>query len=113
MISEELGRLFTWEERHRRLAARLLIAAALTVLIDLVGTIVVWNWETGVKGSDVHGFGDALFFSTVQILTVSSSMKNPLTAAGKTMDVVLELWAVGVVTAVTGSFATFFTSGDS
>ena len=46
------------------------------------------------------GFGDALFFSTVQILTVSSSMKNPLTAAGKTMDVVLELWAVGVVTAV-------------
>ena len=60
----------------------------------------------------MHGFGDALFFSTVQVLTVSSSMKNPLTAVGKTVDVVLELWAVGVVTAIAGSFATFFSSGD-
>jgi hypothetical protein len=113
VIAEELHRLFTWEERHRRLAARLLIAAALTVVVDLVGTLVVWNWESGLKGSDVHGFGDALFFSTVQVLTVSSSMKNPLTAVGKTVDVVLELWAVGVVTAIAGSFATFFSSGDS
>jgi hypothetical protein len=113
VIGEELHRLFTWEERHRRLAARLLIAGALTLLVDFVGAVVVWNWETGVKGSDVHGFGDALFFSTVQVLTVSSSMKNPLTAVGKTVDVVLELWAVAVVTAVAGSFATFFSSGDS
>ena len=41
------------------------------------------------------------------------SIKNPLTGVGKIVDVVLELWAVGVVTAVAGSFSTFFRSGDA
>ena len=113
MVGEELRRLFTWEERHRRLLARLIIAFVLTVVVDLVGGVIAWHWESGIKGSDIHGFGDALFFSTVQVLTVSSSAKNPLTAFGKVDDVFLELWAVGVVTAVAGSFATFFTSGDA
>ena len=112
MIGEELRRLLHWEERHRRLAARLIIAASLTFLVDLVGALIVWNWESGLKGSDIHGFGDSVFFSTVQVLTVSSSMKNPLTATGKVTDVVLELWALAVVTAVAGSFSSFFTSGD-
>ena len=112
MVGEELRRLLHWEERHRRLAARLTIAATLTVLVDLIGALIVWNWESGLKGSDIHGFGDAVFFSTVQVLTVSSSMKNPLTAIGKVIDVVLELWALGVVTAIAGSFSSFFTSGD-
>jgi hypothetical protein len=112
-MREELRRLVTWSERHRRLLARLLIVLLLTVLADLVGAVLAWRFEEGVKGSDIHSFGDAAFFSTVQILTVSSSLKNPVTAAGKVLDVVLEAWAVLVVTAVAGSFATFFQTGDS
>lgn len=113
VVREELRRLLTWEERHRRLLARLIIALSLSVVVDLVGAVVIWHWEKGLKGSDIHGFGDAIFFSTVQVLTVSSSMKNPLTAAGKTVDVVLEIWAIAVITALAGSFSTFFVSGDS
>lgn len=113
MIGEEFGRLFNWQERHRRLVARLAIALALTLVVDLVGAVLVWNWESGRNGGDIHGFGDSLFFATVQILTISSSIKNPLTAVGKVIDVALELWAILVVTAVVGSFSTFFTSGDS
>lgn len=75
--------------------------------------LLVWHWESGLKGSDIHGFGDSLFFAGVQVLTVSSSIRNPLTAIGKVLDVMLELWAIGVVTAVAGSFATFFSGGDS
>ncbi len=112
MVGEELRRLLHWEERHRRIAGKVVIAATLTVLVDPVGALIVWNWESGLKGSDIHGFGDAVFFATVQVLTVSSSMKNPLTAAGKVTDVALELWALGVVTAIAGSFSSFFTSGD-
>jgi cation transporter-like permease len=37
---EELTRLFTWEERHRRLAARLLIAFGLTLLVLAVGSVL-------------------------------------------------------------------------
>ncbi len=113
MVREELGRLLTWSERHRRLVSRILVTFVLTLLIDLAGAIIVWQYESGIKGSDVHGFGDALFFSTVQILTVSSQLRNPVTTAGRTIDVGLEIWAVFVVTAIAGSFATFFLSGDS
>src|ERR1700751_4884425 len=73
MIFEELRRLATWSERHRRLLARILIAVGLTVVIDLVGALLAWEFESGVKGSDIHGFGDAFFFASVQLLTVSSS----------------------------------------
>lgn len=113
MIVEELRRLTTWSERHRRLLARMLIALGLSVAIDLIGAVLAWEFESGVKGSQIHGFGDGLFFATVQLLTVSSSLTNPLTAAGKVLDVALEAWAIFVVTAIAGSFAAFFQSGDT
>jgi hypothetical protein len=113
VIREELRRLFTWEERHRRLAARLIIAFVLTLVVLAVGSVLIWISESGRKGGDIHGFGDAVFFTAVQLLTVSSSITNPVTAAGKVIDVALELWAIFVVTAIAGSFASFFSSGDS
>jgi hypothetical protein len=113
VIREELRRLFTWEERHRRLAARLIIAFVLTLVVLAIGSVLIWISESGRKGGDIHGFGDAVFFTAVQLLTVSSSITNPVTAAGKVIDVALELWAIFVVTAIAGSFASFFSSGDS
>ncbi len=112
MIREELARLFTLGERHRRLFARLLIALGLSIVVFVAGTVLIWVFETGQKGGDIHGFGDAAFFCSVQLLSVSSSMTNPLTSAGKIIDVGLEAWAIFVITAVAGSFATFFSSGD-
>ena len=112
MLGEELKRLLTWSERHRRLVSRIAIAVALSVVVDVGGAVAMWSFERGLEGSQIHGFGDALFFTTVQVLTVSSSLKNPVTHAGQVVDVILEFWAVFVVTAVAGSFASFFTSGD-
>jgi hypothetical protein len=113
VLREELSRLFKREERHRRLFARLLLAFILTVVVFGIATVLIWAIEGGQKGGDIHGVGDAAFFAAVQLLTVSSSAKNPLTSAGKVIDIGLEAWAVFVITAVAGSFATFFTSGDS
>jgi hypothetical protein len=113
VIREELSRLFTREERHRRLLARLLLALGLSFVVFALGTVLIWALESGQQGGDIHGLGDAAFFSAVQLLTVSSQIKNPLTSAGKIVDVGLEVWAIFVVTAVAGSFATFFSSGDS
>ena len=113
MLREELSRLTTVEERHHRLFARLLLAFLGSLFVFFVGAVLIWAFESGRKGGDIHGFGDAAFFTTVQMLTVSSSAKNPLTSGGKVLDVFLEIWAIFVVTAVAGSFASFFTSGDS
>ncbi len=107
-----MSRLFSREERQRRLLARLLLALALSVVVFAAGAILTWVFESGQKGGDIHGFGDATFFSIVQMLTSSSQIKNPLTVAGSIVDVGLEVWAVFVVTIVAGSFATFFSSGD-
>jgi protein-S-isoprenylcysteine O-methyltransferase Ste14 len=112
VIREEVRRLLTWEERHRRLFARIAIAIALTILVDAVASILVWHWERGAPGSEIHDFGDAVFFVTVQLLTVSSQLRNPVTSAGRAVDVILEIWAIFVITAVAGSFGAFFSTGD-
>jgi hypothetical protein len=75
--------------------------------------VLIWIFESGKKGGEIHGFGDSVFFTSVQLLTISSSITNPVTAVGKVVDVALEMWAIFVVTAIAGSFASFFSSGDS
>ena len=112
MIGAELRALWAWEERHRRLVARLAIAGGLTLVVDVVCTLLVWRFERHAHGTEIHTLGDAFFFTTVQLLTVSSQIRNPLTTAGRFVDVVLEIWALFVVTAVAGSFAAFFSSRE-
>jgi ABC-type multidrug transport system fused ATPase/permease subunit len=113
VIRDELSRLFSYQERHRRLFARLLLALALSLVVFVAGTSLVWLTEHGHQGGAINNIGDAAFFTSAQLLTVSSSMPNPVTGAGRVVDVVLEWWAIFVITAVAGSFATFFSSGDS
>jgi hypothetical protein len=74
--------------------------------------VLVWLTERHADGTDIHTYGDAIFFSTVQLLTISSQLRNPLTAAGRVVDVGLEVWAIVVVASIGGSFAAFFTSSD-
>jgi hypothetical protein len=113
MIWEELKRLMTWEERHRRLISRLFVVLILTALVDAIGTVLVYSFERNVGQTDIHTFFDAFFFTTVQLLTVSSQIKNPLTVTGRVVDIFLEVWAVIVVAGSAGAIASFFQAGDS
>ncbi len=112
-LRDEVGRLLSYEEHHRRLVARLSLVVIATGVVDLIGSVTMYALEHGAKGTEIRTFGQAVFFTTVQLLTVSSQIKNPLTSAGKIVDVGLEIWAIFVVVVVAGSFATFFGSGDS
>lgn len=84
-----------------------------SVAVDLLGTLAIYLTERHAKGTQISTLGQALFFSSSQLLTVSSSMANPLTPLGRVVDVVLEVWAVIVVAGSAGAVATFFQSGDS
>ena len=108
MIYEELKRLMRWEGRHRRLLARLTIVVMATIVIDAAGSVLIYFLERGAHGTEISTFGDALFFTTVQLLTVSSQIRNPLTPWGRLVDVVLEIWAVIVVAGSAGAIAAFF-----
>ena len=90
------------------LRRRILEALALVAIVDAVGTVLMWLFERGADGSKIHNVWDAFFFTTVQLLTVSSQMPNPLTTPGRIVDIVLELTALFLVTAIAGSFASFF-----
>lgn len=113
MIRDELSRLFSYRERHRRLLARLLLATGLSLVVFVAGTWLEWLTEHGHKGGAINNVADAAFFTAAQLLTVSSSMPNPVTGAGRIVDIALEMWSIFVITAVAGSFASFFSSGDA
>jgi hypothetical protein len=100
--------LITWEKHHMRLLKRLAIVFGSTLAVDLVGTVFVYYLERDARGTEVRTFGQALFFTTVQLLTVSSQIKNPLTPWGRLVDVFLEIWAVIVVAGSAGAIADFF-----
>jgi voltage-gated potassium channel len=112
-ISEELGRLLSYQEQHRRLLARLALIVIATATVDLVAAVAMYLLERHAKGTEIKTFGQAAFFTTVQLLTVSSQIKNPLTVPGRVIDIALELWAVTVVAGSAGAIATFFQSSDS
>jgi hypothetical protein len=112
-IGEELGRLLSYEERHRRLLARLALILIATAVIDLLAATAMYLLERHTHGTEIKTFGQAAFFTTVQLLTVSSQIKNPLTVPGRVIDIALELWAVTVVAGSAGAIASFFQSSDS
>ena len=111
-VREAWRRLVSYEERHRRLLGRLGLVLIGTLILDAVGTVAIYFAERHADGTEITSLGDALFFTTVQILTVSSQLRNPFTPLGRIIDVVLELWAVIVVAGTAGAIAAFFQSAE-
>ena len=89
---------------RRRVKEALVLVAA----VDAVGTLLMWLFEDDARRSEIHNLWDAFFFSTVQLLTVSSQMRNPVTTGGRVVDIFLELTALCLVTGIAGAFASFF-----
>lgn len=112
MVGEELSRLVSWGERHRRLLARLSIVLAATFVVDVLGTVAIYFAERHAASTEITSFGDAFFFTTVQLLTVSSQIRNPFTTWGRIADIGLELWGVLFVAGSTGAVAAFFLQAD-
>jgi ABC-type branched-subunit amino acid transport system permease subunit len=91
---------------HADLRSRIVGLTVVSIVMDLVCAALAWELEQG--HGEITTFGNALFWTTTQMLTVSSQFPNPLTAGGKILDVWLELYAITVVTALAGAFASFF-----
>jgi hypothetical protein len=91
---------------HADLRARLVGVGIVSVVVDLVAAGAALAFEDG--DGRIDGYGNALFWTTTQLLTVSSQFPNPLTTGGKILDVFLEFYAITVVTSVAGAFGAFF-----
>ena len=57
--------------------------------------------------TEIKTFGSALFWTTTQLLTVSSSIKNPISAGGRVLDVFMEIYAITVIATLAGAMGSF------
>jgi hypothetical protein len=92
---------------HRRLRDHLTVIAVATVGVDLICAVIGFLVERHAKETEIETFGSALFWTTTQLLTVSSNIKNPISSGGRVLDVFMEIWAVTVIAVLAGAMGTF------
>ena len=92
---------------HARLRDRLVAIALATVVVDIVCAVLAFLFEHHQKQTQIKSVGSALFWTTTQLLTVSSSMQNPISFPGRALDVVMEIYAITVVAALAGALGAF------
>src|SRR6476646_1055489 len=92
---------------HERFRRHVIAIVSATIVVDLACAVLAYLFERDADNSQVTGFGTALFWTTTQMLTVSSNVQNPLTTGGRILDVFMEIWAITIVATLTGSFGSF------
>ena len=92
---------------HERLRDRLVAIALATVGIDLVSAVLAFLFEHHAAQTQIKTVGSALFWTSTQLLTVSSSMQNPISPPGRVLDVLMEAYAITVVATLAGSLGAF------
>ena len=106
---EEIGGVLRAETKvHARLRDRITVLVIATLGVDVVCALLAYLFEHDVKGTEIRSLGSAFFWTTTQLLTVSSSMVNPLSVGGRIVDVFMEFWAVVVITGLAGALGAFF-----
>ena len=93
---------------HEHLRARLAFVLGLTLLLDAVASVLILGFERNASGTEITNLGDAVFWTSTQLLTVSSQLPNPLSTPARVLDVFLQAYAISVVAVLAGSFGAFF-----
>ena len=93
---------------HEHLRSRLVFITVATVILDAVASVFVFLFERHAVGTEITTLGDSVFWTSTQLLTVSSQLPNPISTAGRVLDVFLQAYAISVVAMLAGSFGAFF-----
>jgi hypothetical protein len=78
-----------------------------TVGVDLLCAIAAFVLERHSQQTDIRTFGSAAFWTTTQMLTVSSQIKNPISVGGRILDVFMEIYAITVIATLAGALGSF------
>src|SRR5437763_11408136 len=92
---------------HARLRYQLVGIALATIGIDLICGLLALVFEHDAKQTQITSFGSAMFWTSTQLLTVSSSIQNPISAPARLLDVAMEVYAITVVASLAGAMGAF------
>jgi hypothetical protein len=93
---------------HSHFRDRLVALMTVSVVIDLAAAVGMLLLERDAARTAITNFGDAIFWTSAQMLTVSSQMPNPVTTGGRILDIFLEAYALIIVSTMAGLFGAFF-----
>jgi hypothetical protein len=93
---------------HVHLRSRLTFVLGATLLVDAVASVLILLFERHAHGTQITNLGDSVFWTTTQLLTVSSQLPNPISAPARVLDVFLQAYAISVVAVLAGSWGAFF-----
>jgi len=93
---------------HEHLRSRVVFLVVTTVVVDAVASMLVFVFERHAAGTEITTLGDAVFWTSTQLLTVSSQLPNPISTEARVLDVFLQAYAISAVAALAGSFGAFF-----
>jgi hypothetical protein len=93
---------------HAHLRSRLAVVVVATVALDALASVLILGFERHAPGTEITNIGDAVFWTSTQLLTVSSQLPNPISAPARVLDVFLQAYAISVVAVLAGSWGAFF-----
>jgi hypothetical protein len=93
---------------HLHLRSRLIFLFVATVVLDAVASVLIFFFERHAHGTEITTWGDSLFWTSTQLLTVSSQLPNPISTPARVLDVFLQAYAISAVAVLAGSFGAFF-----
>ena len=92
---------------HGRLRDRLVAVALATIGFDVICAVLAFLFEHHQNQTQIKSLGSAAFWTSTQLLTVSSSLQNPISFPGRALDVVMELYAITVIASLAGALGAF------
>ena len=93
---------------HRHLRNRLLALFVVTVVMTLLFALGMFLIERNARGSDIHSYATAVYWSTAQLLTYGSSLSDPVTNAGRILEITMDVYGLVVIGTLTASIGAYF-----
>lgn len=93
---------------HEHLRSRLIFLFVATVVLDAIASLLIFAFERHATGTEITTFADSVFWTSTQLLTVSSQLPNPISTPARVLDVFLQAYAISAVAILAGSFGAFF-----
>jgi voltage-gated potassium channel len=79
-----------------------------SIFIAYISAIQITITERAVEGSNIHNFGDGLWWAISTVTTVGYGDRYPTTTEGRFLAVVLMIMGISLVGVITASVAAWF-----